>query len=145
AAKHAAVDRIRSVWPKLTPPWLFERMEEVARLGLPRWMEQAFWAPERDPILLSGLRNASQCQSEAVETVLHAFPQLHVGMIWDRLRRLRKQRTGDFQEVVTAFVGANGCNDRVEASGGQSDSSLTAQLDGMVPPSGIDRRFWRTE
>jgi hypothetical protein len=46
---------------------------------------------------------------------------------------------------VAAFVVANDCNDRVEVRGGQADSSLTAQLDGMVPPSGIDRRFWRTE
>ena len=139
------VQRVRSVWPKLSISWLGARMEEVARRGLPRWMDQAFWASEIDPILLSGLRNASQCQSEAVETVLHAFPQLHVGMIWDRLRRLRKQRTADLQAVVAAFVVANDCNDRVEAGGGQTDSSATAQLDGMVPPLGIGRRFWRTE
>src|SRR5260370_27774475 len=116
-------------------------MEEVARTGLPRWMDQAFWGTEIDPILLSGLRNASQCQCEAVETVLHAFPQLQIGMIWDRLRRLRKKRTADLQPVVTAFVVANDCNDRVEAGGGQADSSATAHLDGRVPPSGIDRRF----
>ena len=72
------------------------RMEEVARTGLPRWMDQAFWATEIDPILLSGLRNASQCQKEAVETVLHAFPQLHVrhdlGIVSDDCR---KQRTAE--------------------------------------------------
>src|SRR3984893_18036469 len=118
--------------------WLGARMEEVARTGLPRWMDQAFWEIEIDPILLSGLRNASQCQSEAVEMVLQAFPQLHVGMIWDRLRRLRKQRTADLQAVVAAFVVANGCSDRVEASGGQSESSGSAELDGMVPPAEID-------
>src|ERR1700676_616896 len=138
------VQRVRSVWPKLSISWLGARMEEVARKGLPCWMDQAFWATEIDPILLSGLRNASQCQSEAVETVLHAFPQLHVGMIWDRLRRLRKQRTPGLQAVAMAFVVAKDCNERVEAGGGQADSSATAQLDEMVPPSGIDRRFWRT-
>jgi hypothetical protein len=139
------VQRVRSVWPKLSISWLGARMEEVARTGLPHWMDQAFWATEIDPILLSGLRNASQCQSEAVETVLHAFPQLHVGMIWDRLRRLRKQRTADLQAVVTAFEVPNDCNDRVEIAGEQIDSGATAHLDGMVPPSEIDGRFWRTE
>src|ERR1700686_5505375 len=118
------MQRVRSVWPKLSISWLSARMEEVARTGLPRWMDQAFWATEIDPILLSGIRNAGQCRCEAVETVLHAFPQLHVGMIWDRLRRLRKQRTADLQAVVTAY-----CNDRVEAGGGQADSSATVQLD----------------
>src|SRR5260370_16980528 len=112
-------------------------MEEVARTGLPRWMDQAFWATEIDPILLSGLRNASQCQSEAVETVLHAFPQLHVGMIWDRLRRLRKQRTADLQAVVPAFVAANDCNDRLDPAGHQPDSSPPPQLTAMLPPSTI--------
>jgi len=51
AARDAAVDRIRSVWPKLSPPWLCERMEEVARLGLPRWMDRRFWVAEVDPML----------------------------------------------------------------------------------------------
>src|ERR1700730_3901174 len=139
------VQRVRSVWPKLSISWLGARMEEVARTGLPRWMDQAFWATEIDPILLNGLRNASQCQSEAVETVLHAFPQLHVGVIWDRLRRLRKQRTADLQAVVPAFEVPNDCNDRVEVADEQIDSGATAHLDGMVPPSEIDGRFWRTE
>ena len=92
-AKDEVVDRVHSVWPKLSTSWLGARMEEVARTGLPRWMDQTFWATEVDPILLSGIQNASQCRCEAVEMVLRAFPQLHVGMIWDRLRRLRKQRT----------------------------------------------------
>src|ERR1700684_165586 len=103
------VQRIRSVWPKLSISWLSARMEEVARTGLPRWMDQAFWATEIDTILLSGLRNASECQSAGVETVLHAFPQLHVGMIWDRLRRLRKQRTEGLQTTGSAFEAAHGC------------------------------------
>jgi len=68
--------RIRSVWPKLSISWLSARMEEVARSGLPRWMDQKFWATAIDPILLSGIRNAGQCQCEAVETVLQAWPQL---------------------------------------------------------------------
>src|SRR6202047_2036500 len=65
--------------------------------------------------------------------------------MWCRPRQLRKQRTAALQAVVTALVVANDCNDRVEAGGGQADSSATAQLDGIVPLSGIDRRFWRTE
>jgi hypothetical protein len=83
------VQRVRSVWPKLSIVWLGARMEEVARTGLPRWMDQAFWTTEIDPILLSGLRNAGESQCEAVETVLHAFPELHVGIMCDRLRLLR--------------------------------------------------------
>jgi hypothetical protein len=139
------VQRVRSVWPKLSISWLGARMEEVARTGLPRWMDQAFWATEIDPILLSGLRNASQCQSEAVETVLHAFPQLHVGMIWDRLRRLRKQSTEGLQTVASAFTAANGCDPRAAAADGQADSSATAQADRIALPSEMEQKSWRTE
>ena len=73
------LERLRSVWPKLSISWLGARMEEVARTGLPRWMDQAFWAIEIDPILLSGLRNARQCRCEAVEKLLHAFPAVADG------------------------------------------------------------------
>ena len=139
------VQRVRSVWPKLSISWLDARLEEVARTGLPRWMDQTFWATEIDPILLSGIRNAGLCQCEAVEMVQQAFPQLHVGMIRDRLRRLRKQRTADLQPVVTTFVVADDCNDRVEAGGGQADSSTTVQFVRMVPPSRIDQGFWSAE
>src|SRR5580698_8894839 len=138
------VQRVRSVWPKISISWLGARMEEVARTGLPRWMDQAFWATEIDPILLSGLRNASECQSEAVETVLYAFPQLHVGMIWDRLRRLRKQRTEGLQTVASAFAAANGCYPRAAADG-QADSSATAQAERIALPSEMEQKSWRTE
>ena len=136
--------RVRSVWPKLSISWLSARMEEVARTGLPRWMDQTFWAAEVDPILLSGLRNASQSQCEAVEKVMHALPQLHIGMIWDRLRRLQKQRPEGLEALAPAFA-ANGCNPRSVAADGPADSSATAQAVRMALPSKMDQRFWRTE
>jgi hypothetical protein len=139
------IRRVRSVWPKLSISWLGARMEEVARTGLPRWMDQAFWATEIDPILLSGLRNASECQSEAVETVLHAFPQLDVGVIRDRVRRLRKQRPKDLQLVVPLFALANICNGRLAAVDGQADSTSACAAGPVAPPSTMDQRFWRCE
>jgi hypothetical protein len=139
------VQRIRSVWPKLSISWLGAHMEQVARTGLPRWMDQTFWATEIDPILLSGVRNARQCQCEAVAMLLKAFPQVHIGIIWNRLRRLRKQRTGESQEVVPAFAGTNDCDERGEAAGKQADSSAAAQSVRMALPSGMDQMFWRAE
>ena len=144
-AKDEVVDRVRSVWPNLSSSWLGARMEEVARSGLPRWMDQTFWTAHVDPILVSGVRNASQCQSEAVEMVLRAFPQLHVGTIWDRIRRLRKQRTENLQAMVPPFSVANGCNGRVAVVDGQSDSTAAAPAGPMPPASTMDQRFWRVE
>ena len=36
------VDRIRAVWPKLSATWLQDRMEEVARAGLPQWVSAKY-------------------------------------------------------------------------------------------------------
>ena len=139
------VQRVHSVWPKLSISWLGARMEEVARTGLPRWMDQAFWATEIDPILLSGLRNASQCQCEAVEMVLHALPQLHVGMIWDRLRGLRRQRPERLEALAPAFAPANGGYPRAADADGEADSSATAQADRTALPSKMEQNFWQTQ
>jgi hypothetical protein len=143
-AKDEVVDRIQSVWPKLSSSWLGARMEEVARTGLPRWMDQTFWAAEIDPILLSGMQNASECQHEAVEMVLRAFAQLDIGMIWDRLRRLRKLRTEDVQAMVPGLAAANGCDARGKPGDGEADSNATAQ-DRIALPLKLDQSFWRAE
>ncbi|HUD64503.1 MAG TPA: hypothetical protein VMQ17_07990, partial [Candidatus Sulfotelmatobacter sp.] len=59
-SKASIVDRIHSVWPKLSAAWLLDRMEEVARDGLPQWVQNDFWAEEVDPILLTGLERANR-------------------------------------------------------------------------------------
>jgi hypothetical protein len=141
--KDQAVDRVRSVWPELSSSWLGARMEEVARTGLPRWMDKTFWTAEVDTILLSGIRQAGQCKREAVDIVLRTLPQLHVDMIWDRLRRLQKQRTEDLRAVVLGFAAANGCNRQPTPDNGEADPSATAQAVQMAPPSRIDQKFLR--
>jgi transcriptional regulator with XRE-family HTH domain len=137
------VQRVRAVWPKFSISWLGARMEEVARTGLPRWMDQTFWAIKIDPTLLSGLRNARQCHCEAVETLLHAFPQLHVGLIWDRLRQLQKPRPEGLEALAPAFPVANGGSRTAVAK--RADSSATTQPVPMVLPSIMDQGFWQTE
>jgi hypothetical protein len=139
------VQRVRSVWPELSSSWLGARIEEVARTGLPRWMDQPFWVSEVDPILLSGIHNAGECECEAVATVMRAFPQLHVGMVWGRLRRLRKLRTEDLQVIVPGFAAADGCNPEVAPSDGQADLIATTQAAQIAHPSKVDQSSWRTE
>ena len=53
-SKSSAVDRVHSVWPGLSTTWLYDRMEEVARAGVPRWIQNEFWIAEVDPILRVG-------------------------------------------------------------------------------------------
>jgi hypothetical protein len=141
--QHEVVQRVRSIWPKLSISWLGARMEEVARTGLPRWMDQTFWAIEIDPILLSGLRNARQCHCEVVETLLHTFPQLHVGLVWDRLRQLQKPRTEGLEALAPAFAVVNGGNPGA-AVAKRADSSATAQPVPKALPSIMDQGFWQT-
>jgi hypothetical protein len=77
--------------------------------------------------------------------VLQALPQLHVGMIWDRLRGLRRQRPERLEALAPAFAAANGCYPRAADADGQADSSATAQADRMALPSKMDQKFWQTE
>src|SRR5580698_7911390 len=74
ASKSSAVDRIRVVWPELTATWLYDRMEEVARAGLPHWIRNEFWAVEIDPILRVGVERAHRFRCEAADAVLKAYP-----------------------------------------------------------------------
>lgn len=92
ASKSSAVDRIRAVWPGLSASWLHDRMEEVARAGLPHWIENEFWAVETDPILRVGVERAHRFRCEAVDAVLKAHAVQHVGAVWTRLRDLRNRR-----------------------------------------------------
>jgi len=92
ASKSSAVDRIRVVWPGLSATWLYDRMEEVARAGLPEWIQNEFWAVEIDPILRAGVERAHRFRCEAVDAVLRADPVLHAGAVWVRLRDLRNRR-----------------------------------------------------
>ena len=93
ASKSSAVDRIHSVWPSLSPSWLFDRMEEVARAGLPQWIQDEFWTAEVDPILRVGVERAHRYRCGAVDAVLKAHPTLQIGAVWRRLRELRNRRS----------------------------------------------------
>jgi hypothetical protein len=91
-SKSGALDSIHTVWPKLSVGWLRDRMEEVARAGLPRWIQNEFWATEVDPILLAGVDRATRFRREAVSKVLRSRPGLQIGAVWSRLRALRNRR-----------------------------------------------------
>jgi hypothetical protein len=72
-SKASVVDRIHAVWSNLSAAWLLGRMEEVARQGLPRWVQNEFWAEEVDPILLAGLERANRCRREAIAKALKEY------------------------------------------------------------------------
>lgn len=93
-SKSSAVDRIHAVWAKLSPPWLCDRMEEVARAGLPRWVQNDFWAAEVDPILQVAIDRANRFRTEAVDRVLKTCSGLQIGAVWARVRALRNRRNG---------------------------------------------------
>ena len=89
----SVVDRIHAVWPGLATTWLRDRMEEVARAGLPRWVQNEFWAAEVDPILLVGIERSNRFRKEAVDRVLSANPGIQIAAVQARLRALRDRRS----------------------------------------------------
>jgi hypothetical protein len=134
--KSGTVDRIHAVWPKLTVAWLRDRMEEVARASLPRWVQNEFWATEVDPILLVGLDRATRFQREAVDKVLRACPGLQVGAVWARLRVLRNLRNGEPKALSVADLGESSCVAR-EGRSAAIDTSTSAGYSN-------DRRVWKS-
>lgn len=94
ASKAIVVDRIHAVWPNLSAAWLYRRMEEVARQGLPQWVRNEFWAEEIDPILLAGLERANRFRKEAIAQALKEHPALQIGAVSKRVRALRTQQNG---------------------------------------------------
>jgi len=99
-SKSSVVERVSAVWPELSPTWLRDRMEEVARGGLPQWVQREFWAEQVDPILQVGLDRANRFRSDAVERVVKAHPELEVGRVSARVRVLRNRRTRDTNPVL---------------------------------------------
>ena len=77
----SVVDRIHAVWPELSTTWLRDRMEEVARAGLPRWVQNEFWVAEVDPLLLVGIDRANRFRKEALDRVLKANSGIQIGAI----------------------------------------------------------------
>jgi hypothetical protein len=62
AGRDQAIERIRSVWPTIDAEALGQRMEKLASNGLPAYMQEKFWTPEMDRILIAGLQNGTQGQ-----------------------------------------------------------------------------------
>ena len=117
-SKFGAVDRICVVWPKLSATWLHNRMEEVARSGLPRWIHNEFWAAQVDPILSVGIDRGNRFQSEAVKSVLKTCSGLRTGVVWVRVRALRNRRIKEPETV--SFADAAEASARIACEGGSA-------------------------
>jgi len=78
-SKASIVDRLHAIWPNLSAAELLDRMQEVARDGLPQWLRNEFWPEQVDRILLTGLERANRFRREAIAKALKACPALQVG------------------------------------------------------------------
>lgn len=112
-SKYGGVERVCFVWPKLSTTWLRKRMEEVARAGLPQWVQNDFWAAKVDPILLVGIDRGDRFQSEAVKSVLKTCSGLRTGVVWVRVRALRNRRIREREAVsfADALEGSKGVDE----------------------------------
>ena len=133
ASKSSAVDRVHSVWPGLSAPWLHDRMEEVARAGLPHWIQSEFWAVEIDPILRVGIQRAHRFRCEAVNAVLKACPALPVGAVWVRIGELRNRRNREVgASSETKSNGPAGVDVEAESASKGTSSRCCAPNGGCV-------------
>ena len=89
--RHQAIERIRSVWPAIDAEALAQRMEKLASNGLPAYLQQKFWTPEMDRILIGGLQDGMQGQQVAINRILRMHPDLRVELVRNRLRQLARR------------------------------------------------------
>jgi hypothetical protein len=134
-SKASVVDLIHEVWPDLPVAWLRDRMEEVARQGLPQWVQNEFWAEEVDPILLAGLERANRFRKEAIANALKEYPELHIGAVSKRARSLRTQQNG--WPKAASLVGTSAAWPRI-GQGGDS-AAFGSSIDA---PRSTDQEVW---
>jgi hypothetical protein len=135
-SKAIVVGRIHAVWPDLSAAWLLRRMEEVARQGLPQWVQNEFWAEEVDPILLAGLERANRFRREAIAKALKEYPVLPIGAVSKRVRSLRTQQNG--RPKATSFITTSAPWPRVI---GEDGSGALGSSNGATHSS--DEDVWR--
>jgi hypothetical protein len=135
-SKVGVVDRIHAVWPDFSAAWLHDRMEEVARQGLPQWVQNEFWAEEVDPILLAGLEQANRFRREAIAKALKEYPVLQIGVVSNRVRALRTQQNG--RPKATSFAGTAAPWPRIVPAGGSA-----AAGNSIGATCSTDREVWR--
>lgn len=135
-SKAGVVDRIHAVWPDFSAAWLHGRMEEVARQGLPQWVQNEFWAEEVDPILLAGLERANRFRKDAIAKALKEYPVLQIGAVSKRVRSLRTQQNG--RPKAASFVTASAAWPRIVPAGG---SAAAARSIGTTRST--DREVWQ--
>ena len=135
-SKASVVDRIHAVWPDLSAAWLLRRMEEVARQGLPPWVQNEFWAEEVDPILLAGLERASRFRREAVAKALKEYPVLQIGAVAKRVRSLRTQQSCRSKEA--SFAGTAAAWPRIVSKGGSAAAGSS-----IGATSSSEHEVWR--
>ena len=134
-SKTSVVDRIHALWPNLSAAWLLRRMEEVARQGLPQWVQNEFWAEQVDPILLAGLERANRFRRDVITKALKEYPVLHIGTVSKRIRSLRTQQIGGSNQA--SFAGAAAARDRIVREGGST------AIANSIEPTLNDREVWK--
>lgn len=80
-----AINRIRSVWTKLSSAQLEERMQIVASDNLPPWVREDYWQ-ELDPVLRKGVARGPRDERVAIKRVLELRPELRPNVVAARAK-----------------------------------------------------------
>lgn len=103
AGRDQAIERIRLVWPAIDAEALGQRMERLASNGLPAYLQEKFWTPEMDRILIAGLQDGTRGQQTAINRILRMHPELRVELIRNRLRQLARRVSREKARRGSAF------------------------------------------
>ncbi len=99
-----AIEGIRAVWPAIDAEALSERMQKLALNGLPAYLQDKFWTPEMDRILVGGLKDGTQGEQAAINRILRMHPELRVELVRHRLRQLARRVSREQAQRGIAFL-----------------------------------------
>ena len=76
-ARQQAFERLRTLYPKLKPKAINERLVDGTPMGrYPSWLTTDFWNEEIDFVLLAGMQGGKAGRDQAIERIRSVWPAI---------------------------------------------------------------------
>jgi uncharacterized protein YggL (DUF469 family) len=92
--RESAIRQVLQLQPGLDQATVGAQLDQIARAGLPTWVNSSFWSREIDPILLIGIRNARQEFESVLRRIKLHYPSTPLCEIKERHARYRSKKGG---------------------------------------------------
>ncbi len=92
--RQSAIRQIVQLQPELDEATVGAHLDQLARAGLPIWVNSSFWSREIDPLLLIGVRSAQEEFESVLSRINLLYPSASAWEIRERHTRYRSKKGG---------------------------------------------------